>query len=181
LFFGSELRTELLQGTAPYLFGDLYGIVRNSLIVGFCRITDVAGTGQRVNLTSNFIVSWDWEPAVKANLTKVNARLTSFREYVEPARSKRIAHVDLRAQMVDREPLGAFPEGADKEFFQDLEEFLTIAHQAINGGPFLLSVGGASDTYKLFSALAQARLFDQCKECDQTARDNAILDFELGI
>src|SRR5262249_19033690 len=142
LFFGSERRTELLQDQAPYLVGDLYAIVRNSVIVGFFKITDHAGTGQRMNLTSNFIVTWDWEPAVKANLTKVNARLMSFRKYVEPARSKRIAHIDLRAQTEDKQPLGAFPEDADKEFFKNLEEFLTIAHQAINGGPFLLSVGG---------------------------------------
>jgi hypothetical protein len=181
LFDRGGRQTELLQSTAPYLFGDLYAIVRNSLFVGFCRITDAAGSGQRVNLTSNFIVSLDWPPDVKTRLEEVNARLLSFRTYVEPARSKRIAHLDLRAQMEEKGPLGSFPVGADERFFNDLEEFLTIAHQAVNGGPFLLSVGGATDTYQLIQALVKAKLFDQCEQCPELDRMSAVLDAEERI
>ena len=38
------------------------------------------------------------------------------RKLVEPARSRRIAHLDLRGQM-EKETLGAFPLGADEVFF----------------------------------------------------------------
>jgi hypothetical protein len=114
-------------------------------------------------------------------LEKVNAQLLSFRKYVEPARSKRIAHLDLRAQMEERGPLGSFPVGADEQFFKDLEAFLTIAHQAVNGGPFLLSIGGASDTYQLIQALVKAKLFDECEKCPELDRMNAVLDAEERI
>jgi len=181
LFFQSDRHTELLQATAPYLFGDLCRIVRNHLFVGFCSVTDPAGTGQRVNLTTNFILELDWEPETKARLKDVNARLMSFRKHVEPARSKRIAHMDLHAQIEDRRPLGAFPPGAEKQFFKDLEEFLTIAYQALNRGPFSLSVAVAGDTHRLFRALTKATLFDQCQKCDGIERSNAILDLEQEI
>jgi hypothetical protein len=181
LFNRGEPQTALLQSTAPYLFGDLYGIMRNNLFVGFCRVTDGAGSGQRLNLTSNFIVSLDWPSDVKARLEEVNARLLSFRKFVETARSKRIAHLDLRAQMEEKGPLGNFPIGADERFFNDLEEFLTTAHQAVNGGPFLLSIGGASDTYQLIQALVKAKLFDQCDKCPELDRMNAVLDTEASI
>jgi len=100
---------------------------------------------------------------------------------VEPARSKRIAHMDLRAQMEQQEPLGSFPRGADEEFFKDLEEFLTIAYHAVNGGPFLLSIGGATDTHQLIRALVKAKLFDECAKCREIDRINAILDSEQRI
>jgi hypothetical protein len=178
LFDRGERQTELLQTTAPYFFGDLFGIMRNNLFVGFCRITDEAGSGQRVNLTSNYIVSLEWPQETGANLEEVNTRLMSFRKYVEPARSKRIAHIDLRAQMEQRDPLGAFPPGADELFFKDLEEFLTIAHHAVNDGPFMLSIGGSTDTHQLIRALVKATLFDECEKCDEIDRINAILDLE---
>jgi hypothetical protein len=178
LFDRGEQYSELLQKTAPYLFGDLYGMVRSQLFVGFCRITDPSGSGERVNLTTNYIVKMDWPREVRANLNKINGRLMSFREYVEPARNKRIAHMDLRSQMEKEKPLGAFPPGADIQFFKDLEEFLTVAYHAVNGGPFLLSIGGGNDTHQLFRALVKATLFDQCGKCKEIDRANAILDVE---
>ena len=118
-----------------------------------------------------------WSPEVRAKLAEVNGRLMRFRKFVEPARSRRIAHMDLRAQM-EKETLGAFPAGADEEFFTDLAEFLNTAFQETTGEPFSLPVGGSTDTHQLVSALTKAELFDQCQKCSEIDRFNAILDAE---
>ena len=120
LFDRGPSQADLLQRTAPLLFGNVYAIMRNQLFLGFCQITDQAGSGKRINLTTNFILEQlPWSPEVRTKLAEVNRRLMSFRKFVEPARSRRIAHLDLRAQM-EKETLGAFPAGADEEFLTDL-------------------------------------------------------------
>jgi len=178
LFDRGRSQADLLQRTAPFLFGDVYAIMRNQLFLGFCRITDPAGSGKRTNLTTNFLVEQlPWTPELRTKLAEVNGRLMKFRKFVEPARSRRIAHMDLRAQM-EKETLGAFPAGADEEFLTDLAEFLNTAFQETTGAPFALPVGGLPDAHPLISALTKAELFDQCQKCSEIDRFNAILDAE---
>ena len=177
LFDRGRSQADLLQRTAPFLFGDVYAIMRNQLFLGFCRITDPAGSGKRTNLTTNFIVEQlPWSPEVRAKLAEVNGRLMKFRKFVEPARSRRIAHMDLRGQM-EKETLGAFPAGADKLFFRDLAEFLNTL-QETTGEPLALPLGVFPDADPLISALTKAELFDQCQKCSERDRFNAILDAE---
>jgi hypothetical protein len=72
LFDRGPSQAELLQRTAPFLFGDMYAVMRNQLFLGFCRITDHAGSGKRTNLTTNFIVErLPWSPEVRAKLMEV--------------------------------------------------------------------------------------------------------------
>ena len=151
--------------------------MRNQLFLGFCRITDHAGSGKRTNLTTNFILDQlPWSPEVRAKLAEVNGRLMKFRKFVEPVRSRRIAHMDLRAQM-EKETRGAFPAGADKLFFRDLAGFLNTL-QETTGEPLALPLGVFPDADPLISALTKAELFDQCQKCSERDRFNAILDAE---
>ena len=82
-----------------------------------------------------------------------------FRKYIESERNKRIAHIDLHAQL-ERQPLGAFPEGADQQFLEDLQEFVTIANQYLNPGVHLSITVPDSDTFKLVRALEKSVVFD---------------------
>jgi AbiU2 len=178
LFDRSREQKELLQRTAPYFFGEVWAALLHQLYLGFCRITDPAGSGKRVNLTTNFIVErLCWPEKAHAQLVEVNERLMAFRKLVEPARSKRIAHTDFSAQ-IEKQSLGGYPEGADEHFFKNLEEFLSIAFRVTTGGPFLLSMATPSDTHRLITALRKAEAFDQCTECGEIDRTNAILDAE---
>jgi hypothetical protein len=178
LFDRGPSQADLLQRTAPFLFGDVYAVMRNQLFLGFCRVTDHSGSGKRTNLTTNFIVEQlPWSLEIRAKLAEVNGRLMRFRKFVEPARSRRIVHMDLRAQM-EKETLGVFPAGADKDFFTDLDEFLNTAFRETTGEPFSLSVGGSTDTHQLVRALTKAELFEQCQKCSEIDRFNAILDAE---
>lgn len=159
LFMSGEKQIDLFRQTAPMFFGDLYRFMRDSLFIQFCRITDPAGSGSRVNLTTNYVLkAVPWPLAIKKKLEAVNDRLMRFRSYVDPARNKRLAHADVRSEL-DKVTLGKFPAGADRRFLKDLEEFLTIAQEHLGKPAVSLSVGGSHDAHALVRNLVEARLY----------------------
>ena len=110
LFEVDKQRLDFYSDLAPLFFGDINRILIEQLIMQTCKITDPAKTGRNYNLTKNYVVEEiSWPDAVRDELRQINTRLMSFRKYVEPARSKRIAHIDLHAQIGIRENLGGFP------------------------------------------------------------------------
>lgn len=105
---------DLFSSVAPLCFGDICRILQENLHIQFCKITDPARTGKKANLTTNCIVEEiPWPDTVGQRLREVNVRLMSFRRLIEPARSKRIAHLDLPAQVEQWANLGSFPAGAE--------------------------------------------------------------------
>ena len=100
-----------------------------------------------------------------------------FRPHIEPARSKRLAHADVRAEL-DQVTLGKFRKGADLRFLKNLEKFLKIAHEYVGGGPISLSIGASHDTHALVRALVQSQIYDTCANCTPTERAIAVLDYE---
>jgi hypothetical protein len=178
LFVSGQGQIDLFQQIAPMFFGDLHRLMRDSLFIQFCRITDPAGSGSRTNLTSNYLLQViSWPPDIKKKLDAVNARLMQFRTYIEAARSKRLAHADLRAEL-DKATLGMFPSGADRQLLEDLEEFLTIAHEHLGETALSLSIGMSHDAHALVRALVQSQIYDTCAKCAPTERAVAVLDFE---
>jgi hypothetical protein len=174
LFDRGPQQQDLLRRTAPFLFGEVSAALHHQVYLGFCRITDPARSGKYANLTTNYIVNeLRWPEEVRANLAEVNERLMAFRKFVEPARSKRIAHTDFTAH-IERQSLGGYPPGADNKFFKDLEEFLTIAFREIAGGTVLLSMATQNDTGRLITTLRKSELFDQCAKCSEIDRMVAI-------
>lgn len=178
LFMSGQGRINLFQEVAPMFFADLHRLMRDSVFIQFCRITDRAGSGPRTNLTTNYLLqAICWPADIKKKLEAVNTRLMQFRPYIEPARSKRLAHADLRAEL-DKVTLGKFPIGADQQFLKDLEEFLTIAYEHLGETAGSLSIGMSHDADALVRALVQSRLYDTCAKCTPTERALAVLDFE---
>ena len=181
LFMSGQGQIELFQQVAPMFFADLHRLLRDSLYIQFCRITDQAGSGTRTNLTTNYLLQEiSWPPDIKKKLEAVNARLMQFRPYIEPARSKRLAHADLRAEL-DKVTLGIFPAGADRQFLKDLEEFLTIAHEHLGEPAVSLSIGMSHDAHALVRALVQSQIYDTCVKCTPTERALAVLDLERAM
>jgi len=127
LFMSGQKQLDLFQQVAPMFFLDLHRLLRDSLFIQFCRITDPPGLGSRTNLSTNYLLQEiSWPPAVKKKLDAVNTRLMRFRPHIEPARSKRLAHADVRAEL-DQVTLGKFRKGADLRFLKNLEKFLKIS------------------------------------------------------
>jgi hypothetical protein len=162
LFEGSDLRRELLKTTAETFFGDLNLMLIEHLILQVSKLTDPEGTGQRRNLTVEFLANNSDFPA-SANqhrkLTKLAARMHEFRDCILPARNKLISHLDLDAAH-GRESLGGAPLEAWQRFWRDLTTFVRIIHERYFGEPFSPDeVGRLSDAYQLVKAMKESTCF----------------------
>jgi hypothetical protein len=181
--FETDRRTlDLYTSVAPLCFKDLNDILISYLIIQFSKITDPANTGKKSNLTTNYILEkLIWPDDVHQKLREVNERLMSFRQCIEPARSRRVVHVDISAQIEQLENLGEFLKGTDKKFLQDLQTFVNIAYgHFYNGAPHPIDVAMSTDTHQLIRALEKSVIFDRCSKCGSDERIAAILDYEDG-
>jgi hypothetical protein len=172
----------LYDSVAPLCFHDLNEILIDHLFVQFSKITDPANTGKKSNLTTNYILEkLVWPDDIHQNLWEINQRLRVFRQGIEPARSRRVVHVDLPAQIEQLENLGKFLKDADKQFLQDLQTFVNIAYGHFhNGTPRPIDVAMSTDTHQLVRALEKSVIFDRCSKCSAGERNAAILDYEDG-
>ena len=174
-----EVDTKLIdvyQNIAPLCFGDLRRIFVEHLFLQFCKVTDAAGAGSRTNLTTNYVMQEiDWPNEIREKLQPINHDLMEFRRLVEPARSKRIAHTDLSAQMQQLASLGKFPAGADWKFVENLEQFVSVAYKHVTGSPAGLPAAMDHDTYRFIRALEKSVLYDQCTKCSENERIVALL------
>jgi transcriptional regulator with XRE-family HTH domain len=171
---------ELYTSIAPHFFEDLKRILREHLVIQYCKITDPAKTGKKPNLTTNYILEeLPWPDAVGQQLREINDRLKGFRQHIEAGRSKRIVHIDFSAQTERLDNLGDFPEGADRQFLEDLQTFINIASGHYhNGKARPIDVAMPTDTHQLVKALKKSVVFDQCTRCDPGQRAVAVLDYE---
>jgi hypothetical protein len=181
LFGSGQEQIDLFTEIAPKFFTDVHRLLRDNFFMQVCRITDLAGSGSRTNLTTNYLLQEIcWPSDIKKKLEAVNARLIQFRTYAEPARSKRLAHADLGEELGQR-TLGKFPEGADRQFLKDLEQFLTIAHEHLGETPISLSAAMSHDVQALVRALVMSRIYDSCTKCTPQERVVTILNSEEAM
>jgi transcriptional regulator with XRE-family HTH domain len=182
LFETDERTLNLYTSVAPFCFRDLNDIFIYYLIIQFSKVTDPANTGKKSNLTTNYILEkLIWPDAIHQQLREVNDRLMSFRQCIEPARNRRVVHVDLSAQIEQLDNLGNFLKDADKQFLQDLQIFVNIAYGHLyNGAPRPIDVAMSTDTHQLVRALEKSVIFDRCSKCGVGERAAAILDYEKG-
>lgn len=179
--FETDVReTEFCVNYAPYFFNDINRIVTRTLVLQLCKITDPAGSGSKMNLTTNYILDkLPWPPNVKADLTLFNNLLMNFRAKIEQARSKRIAHTDLHSQIERLDAMGKFNKGEDSQFFQDLQSFFDVAYRHVfSASAPPIAAGASTDTYKVVRAIEKATLFDRCYRCTEKQRNIDLLNFE---
>jgi transcriptional regulator with XRE-family HTH domain len=160
-----KMSYDLCMSIAPNFFGDFNRIIRAHMVVQHCKITDPARTGRKPNLTTNYILEeLPWPDSIIERLRDVNDRINRFRRHIEPARSKRIVHVDFSAQTARMDDMGSFPVGADGQFFEDLQIFINIAYGHHHNGKSrsIIDVPNPTDTHRLIGALEKSVAFDQC-------------------
>jgi AbiU2 len=134
-------RRTLMEQTASSFFADLNRILREYLLLECAKITDPAATGKYENFTVAYVVEnicWpikqltslpDGDKDIPKALKSLQANTEGFRSYIECPRNKLLAHLD-KAAVLSGTPLGDFPEGKDKPFFDALEKICNIAHEA---------------------------------------------------
>jgi hypothetical protein len=143
LFEGKESDLKLFENVSPQFFMDINKTLHHYFILQICSLTDRDKSFGKENLTiNNLLKTIDWPNEVRKKLEAKVEQLMKFRDKIEPARSKLIAHFDLEAHVNDK-ALGAFEEGEDEEFFLILEEAVNIMHEHFIGGPYPIRVNNA--------------------------------------
>ncbi len=111
-------------------------------------------------MTTNYIVNeLHWPDDIRPQLLNLSSSLNSFRDYVVDARRKIIAHSDLNS-FINNNVLGSFPEGEEKLFWDNLQEFVDIIHDYYFDGPYPLEVVPQYDTPDLVEALKKSIDYD---------------------
>jgi hypothetical protein len=106
------------------------------------------------NLTVQFLIrnaDFSAAPRDLAKLTKITARIDTFRKRILPARNKLISHLDLNATL-GRKSLGGASITAWRRFWLDLQDFVTVMYKRYVDArvPFFLNgVGMMSDADQL--------------------------------
>jgi hypothetical protein len=157
----------LMEKTASSFFADLKRILQEYLLLECAKITDPAETGGRENFTVDCLVRnicWpNHDKNILKELESLQATTEGFRSYIKCARNKLLAHLDRRA-VLSGEPLGAFPEGKDKDFFDALQRICDVTHKAcfeeIYGYMSPITLGGG-DVFNLTKTLACAVAFEK--------------------
>jgi hypothetical protein len=179
LFEMDEQRLTLYDTVAPRTFSDLNYILIQHVILEFAKLADPAQSLGKPNLTSQYVLEEiDWPDDVRSNLSSIHQRLMQFRTYILPARNKRGAHIDLRAQMDRLENIGCFPKGAERQFMRDLEEFVKVSYSHFHNDAPSLHVAMSDDVFQLVRALEESVVYKQCSLCDSGTRARAVLDYE---
>ena len=165
----------LMERTASSFFADLNRILQEYLLLECAKITDPAATRNYENFTVPYLVEnicWpkkqltslpDDDKDILKELKSLQAITEDFRSYIQRARDKLLAHLDTAA-VLSGTPLGEFPEGEDKRFFDALQKICNIVHEAcfgtIYGDMSTVTLGGG-DVINLRKTLESAVAFKE--------------------
>jgi hypothetical protein len=153
----------------------------DNLFLQFCRITDPEGSGDKKNLTANYITNCiNWPHEVRMELEQINTQLMTFRVKIEKARSKRVAYIDLDAQVSRLPNVGKFDPGEDLEFLNNLQDFVNVAYGELHGGNVRPLRPPQGDAYKLIRAMEKATLYERCYRCSEGLPTCSILKVARG-
>ncbi len=168
----------LMKKTAWSFFLDLNTVLQEYLLLECAKITDPATTDSHANFTVDALVQnicWPNDEAILKKMTSLpdddkdimkalkfwQDITQDFRGCIKRARNKLLAHLDRKA-ILSGKPLGEFPEGKDRRFFEALQKICNITHEAcfrrIYGD--MLPVG-AGDVISLRKTLKCAVAFEQ--------------------
>jgi hypothetical protein len=168
----------LMKKTAWSFFLDLNTVLQEYLLLECAKITDPATTYNHANFTVDALLQNICWPNDEASLKKMTSlpdddkdimkalkslqtTAQDFRSCIKRARNKLLAHLDRKA-VLSGKPLGEFPEGKDRNFFEALEKTCNITHEACFGKIYgHMSTVGAGDVISLRKTLVCAVAFKQ--------------------
>ena len=159
---------KILQDSAPEFFKHLNATLIDSFFLQACRLTDRAGKGSKVNLTSQYI---DEHLCRKCLMTpgimQHSCALLRFRKVLLPARNQIIAHAD-RKTIREAKSLGEHTKGEATAFLQSLQSYCDAVGSAIGVRSlnFVSIPIGSGDAFDLLKVLKRGL------ECGTRAQDH---------
>lgn len=153
----------LMEKTAHHFFFDIGNMVIDYLLLEIVKLSDPAQSfgGRRENFSiANLLETVAWPEDFLAVINPMLAKVNKFREYIQDARNRLLAHYD-KETVLAKLPVGGFPPGADEEVVATLEAMANAFHKASHGeilGHFVTFHEG--DVTDLKKALRMAIAFD---------------------
>ncbi len=104
------------------------------------KLHDPAVMSGNITLGIDYIFTYGgWPHSVRTRLKDLKKALDHFGiDKIRGVRNKALSHNDL-ATIVTGATLGDFEEGAAKKYFEALQEFVSIVHDQVVGGPYPFS------------------------------------------
>jgi hypothetical protein len=169
-----------MKKTAWSFFLDLNTVLQEYLLLECAKIADHATTENHANITVDALVQnicWPNDGAILKKMTSLpdddkdimkalesEQKITQdFRKCIKRARNKLLAHLD-RDAVLSGKPLGEFPEGKDRRFFEALQKICNITYEACFGriyGYMSPITFGGGDVISLRKTLVCAVAFEQ--------------------
>jgi hypothetical protein len=153
---GQEIDT-LLQKIAPRFFVDLNQIIIEYWVLVVCRLTDLASTRGRENLTvANMIDSLKRLGISTDAIEREAVELQIYRDVLNHARNRVVSHAD-KATFLQPELLGEHTEHEVTAFLEHLQIFNDLVGDALNEGPLdFRGISGPGDVHDLLRILRNA-------------------------
>ena len=142
-------------GKAAYFTSRLSRITQEYCLQQIAKLHDPAIQGNSLNLTIDYMIRFgEW--AERAELIEeIRGKLLGLWDRLKVARNKALAHNDLETLMANT-TLGSFPEGADNEYFDALQDFVNEVHEKWVGGLYPLNDLAKADVEEFLAVLERA-------------------------
>lgn len=137
LFDSNPRNTEFLESVIKDEWVRLSAISHEYSLLQIVKLHDPAVMSGNITLGIDYMFAYgSWSDSVRPRLTALKKQLDNFaNSKLRGVRNKVLSHNDL-ATILDEARLGEFAEGAEKQYFEALQEFVNIVHEEVIGGPY---------------------------------------------
>jgi len=145
LFDKNPRLTELMESIASCEMKRLSVISQEYSLLQVIKLHDKAVLNGNITLGIDYVLTYGgWSDSVHGRLEELAKELNGFASQLRCARNKILSHYDL-ATILAGAPLGMFADGADKKYFEALQEFVNIVHDQVVGVPYPFSTNVIND------------------------------------
>lgn len=145
---------DVMRSPHDYFVYQLSATLHQFALLQIAKLHDPAEMNGRLNMSLDFVVErHTWKPATLSRLTMLRSQLGVLYDAIKTLRHRILAHNDLEI-LEARLAIGAFPEGADSEYFAGLFSFVQTVWLDVDGGTCAdFSSFSASDAEMAIAAL----------------------------
>jgi hypothetical protein len=136
LFDNNPRNTELMKSFAGKELRRLSVISQEYGLLQLVKLHDRAVMHGNITLGIDYVLTYGgWSDSVRPRLEALAKELGDFAKQLLGVRNKILSHNDL-ATIVAGARLGEFANGADRKYFNALQEFVNTVHGEVIGGPW---------------------------------------------